>query len=107
MRLCVGVLACFVALNLFTGRPAVAQANNSNEQAQHDSYQNQERPNTVDWFSVYRPKSIPVTENQIPVTVDAPKDGPVLLPLPPEGWACLMLLVSIAGVRGLKRARLI
>ncbi len=108
MRLLVGAFACFALLGVFAERGVEAQPTNPVQQIQRESVGGTSTTTpVVDWFSVYKPKAIEVTATPSPGTLDPPKEGPVLLPLPPEGWACVLLLASIAGFRGLKRARII
>jgi len=108
MRLLVGALVCLGTLNLLAeGAHANEQPAESNSHQHRVSDGNHSNSTNVDWLSLDKTETAPVTQGSDPHAFDQKNQGPVLLPLPPEAWASLVLLVALAGVRGLKRARII
>jgi len=61
----------------------------------------------TEWLKLDKPSDVAVDHTDDVVESEHRKDGPVLLPLPAEGWASVTILLSMAAFRGLKRARLI
>ena len=102
MRRLVGALACLATLSLMSASICIADTATPTG----GSFSQTTNPQS-NWLSLKVQDTKPLVVSNDTQAIDPQKDGPVLLPLPPEGWACVLLLTSMVCFRGLKRARVI